>query len=246
MNLRPALSVSLFALLVACPDPSATPQGQPGGPGGASGPGQPGPPGPASGGPQMPVKDWNKLEGDAITISGEFVYTGSKTGTLRLDFLGTGNTSGLQHTMTIDAVGPWTVKAPADLGDLYVVGFVDLDNDGPTATDPAGRLADPITLAKTDVTGLVITLSDTPDLGDLTPGGPHPGSSGGQPPGEGGAPPAAGGAPPPEGGAPPAEGAAPPAEGAAPPAEGGAAAPTGAAPAEGTAPPATGATGAGQ
>lgn len=191
--MRPYL-LPLLSLLVACPDPSATPQGLPGGPGAPGAPG-PGGPGPGAPGPATPAKDWNTHTGASVTLSGELSYAGSKKGTLRLDFLGANNLAGLQHTMTVDAVGPWSVKAPAELGDVYIVGFVDVDGDGPSATDPAARTADPISIGKEDIGGLNLTLSDTPELGDLTPGGPHPGAIV-QPPTGGEAPPQAGGPPP--------------------------------------------------
>lgn len=180
---RPCALLASFVLmatvLTACPDPAATSSGS-GGPtaagGAAPNPGGGGGGGGGSPGPAQDVADWTEIEGDAVTLSGTLTYAGSKKGSLRLDFLGAGSLGGLQHTTTLDAVGPWSVQAPASLGEVYVVAFVDLDSDGPSPTDPAGRTADTVTVGAEDVAGIDIELSDSPDLGDLTPGGPHPGS----------------------------------------------------------------------
>ncbi|NOY26727.1 MAG: hypothetical protein GXP62_12715 [Oligoflexia bacterium] len=174
------LLILALAVLSGCPDPSATtgmpknappPAGQVGGGQAGAGPAAPG------NKSETPATDWDTYDGDQVTISGTLSYDGSKTGALRLDFLGADTLGGLQHTMTVDALGPWTVKAPAKLGNVFIVGFVDVAKDGPSSDDPAARTADSITISDKDITGIDLKLVDDPDLGDLTPGGPHPGNA---------------------------------------------------------------------
>jgi len=146
-----------------------------------------------------------------VTLSGTLSYAGTQQGQLRVDFLGVGQSGGLKHTEILPTAGTWTVKAPVDAGPVQVVAFVDIAGDGPSTSDPAGRTQDAVQIGSADISGIDIVLSDTPELGDLTPGAPPPNmvppSEGGPAP-EGTAPPA--GAPP-VGGPPPAQGS-PPAE----------------------------------
>jgi len=182
--------------------------------------------------------------GEGVKLSGTITYTGSKTGAVHVDFLRApenGSYPELVHSISIEALGPWEVEAPKGTGKLGIVAYVDIAGDGPNDGDPAARVPGLVDVASDAVTGLDVTLSDTPDLGEFTPGkgdhGPTPG--GGTPggeavPGGAGAPPAGAGAPP-AGGAPPAEGAAAGAAPAAPaaptaPAAAPAAAPAGTAP----------------
>ena len=58
-------------------------------------------------------------------------------------------------------------QAPSNTGEVSLVAFVDVDEDGPSPTDPAGR-AD-IEIAEETLADLRIDLSDEPELGDLTP-----------------------------------------------------------------------------
>ncbi len=175
-----SLSVLACLFLVACPDPqsnvNATPSGAPaaggmggqaaGGPGGAAGGGA----GAGAGMSMGNAKPWSEETGEKITLSGTLKYPGSKTGTYRIDFLGHGQNAGLFHTETLEAAGEWSVQAPKSAGEIFVVAFLDVDKDGPSPTDPAGRIPDKLTVGETEQTGLVIELSDTPDLGELTPG----------------------------------------------------------------------------
>ncbi|MEY3213198.1 MAG: hypothetical protein RIT28_3679, partial [Pseudomonadota bacterium] len=159
------------------------------------------------------------VEGEGVAFSGTVSYPGEKKGSIRLDFLTQeGNQPpNLVHAVSLPKLGEFSVELPKDYGQLHVVAFIDVDGDGPNASDPAALAT--LTVGVEPITGVALALSDTPDLGALTPG------ANGAAPGEGA--PTGEGAPAGEGGA-----AAPPAEGAAaPPTEGGAAAP--AAPAAG-------------
>jgi len=110
--------------------------------------------------------------GSGVTISGTLEYAGSQTGVFRIDFLAKEGEAPptLAHMLELEGPGPFTVEAPQGAGSLYVVGFVDVKGDGPSASDPAGMLAEPIVVDSSPVADLVLSLSDAPDLGDFTPG----------------------------------------------------------------------------
>lgn len=191
-----SLLLALGLGIAGCPDPTAgTSGGQgPGAPGGpAGGPppeGAGGPPGGEGGAPPMAggaagtgrpeAARFTVTDGEGVTLSGTFEYTGTKTGQLRIDFLtmDAGSPPMLAHALSLEDKGEWKVDAPKDFGDVYVVAFVDQKGDGPSADDPAGRLKDAVKIGSTDVTGLKLVLTDNADLGDLAPGtaGPPPGA----------------------------------------------------------------------
>ncbi len=112
-----------------------------------------------------------------ITISGSVSYAGAAQGTIRLEFLqlGEGRPPELVHTQTLDAMGAFSLQAPKGFGEVYAVSFIDIDGDGPSPTDPAGMA--PITIVDADLAGIVLALSDTPDLGPLTPESPPEGAT---------------------------------------------------------------------
>lgn len=198
--------------LVGCPDPTAAPEGggmsdkpmgggaPPGGPGAeGQAPGQPGQPGGEGTPPQgmggRPVPPgFQVTAGEGIKLSGTLAYTGAKTGTITIDFLRQGentNFPDLVHSLTLTQPGPWEVETPKDAGNVWVVAFLDGNANGPDPSEPAGRVQDIVKVESASIAGLDITLTDSPDLGELKPGGkdgpPGPGA-----PGAGGTP----GAPP--------------------------------------------------
>lgn len=163
-------------------------------------------------------------EGEGVTLSGTITYAGDQSGQLRMDFLTVAENShpSLVHAMSIDAVGPFSIEVPKDFGELHLVSFIDVAGDGPSPTDPAATAK--VSIGSEDVGDITLALSDEPDLGELTPGGPAdgPAPTPGEAPAENAPPEGAPEGAPPEGappeGAPP-EGA--PVEGAAEGADGG-------------------------
>lgn len=143
-------------------------------------------------------------EGEGVILSGTISYPGAKTGTMRMDFLTLAESSHpqLAHAASLPGLGPYSIEIPKDYGELHIVAFIDVDGDGPTPSDPAATTK--IVVGSEPLSGVDLALSDTPDLGELTPGATHNPT-----PTEGGAPPADGS--PPADGAPPA-GEAPPAQ----------------------------------
>lgn len=203
-----SLTLALLTLLGAssltgCPDPSGqAPQQGPGGPGaggeqGAGGPGGGGPGGPGAGGPgggagggkgneRRPENaKFDVVAGEGVMISGTFDYAGAKTGTYKIDFLTRkeGGPIDLAASLTLDKPGPFSIEAPKNYGEVYAVAFVDEGNDGPTKTDPAGMTKEPLKVADAALTDVKIEVSDSPDLGDFTPGTAGGGQQGGGGPG---------------------------------------------------------------
>ncbi len=224
MLLRSTRSAALLALLtLGCPDPNPTGAVPTDGASDKKGPDA----GRMAQGATVPNDARFKVAaGEGVALNGTLVYEGTKTGRHRLDFLQLDGDSPprLIHTVELKGLGEWSVTAPKNTGQIYIVGFIDQSGDGPSADDPAGMTPTPVEIVETDLEGVTIALSDEPDLGPLTPGavsghggppkegaGPQPdGSPGGQP---GDGPPPDG--PPPDGqppqgsspeGAPPADG----------------------------------------
>ncbi len=240
--MRTLLPLFLLAL-VACPDPTGAP-----GPSQdldaeeETPPGQPAeaiaalPAAPGSA-PGSPMADVSVAEGEGVLLSGTISYPGEKSGRVRVDFLKVegARPPQLASTLELPQLGDWSLELPKEYGDVRIVGFIDQTGDGPSEDDPAAAWPELVTVGLEAVPALNIVLSDEPDLGALTPGGPPPdvphgeGAPVGEPPPSsvdgppGGEPGAVDAEVPAEGEPPPAEGAALPAEGAAPPAEGDAA-----------------------
>jgi hypothetical protein len=175
----------LFFILYGCPDPTtAADLGNPG-PGG----GPAGGPAPGEGAPQGPPPEpgsFDLEEGAGTKVSGQLTYGGSATGTVRIDVLKkeADLPPQLLHIEKPEALGPFSFQAPPNTGNVTLVAFIDVSSDGPSSDDPAGLVS--IDIGETTVADIEISLSDNPDLGELTPGDapPPPGS-----PSEAGPPP---------------------------------------------------------
>ena len=163
-----------FVLLQGCPDPTtAADLGNPGPGGGAPGPADGPGPGFAEGPPPAPDQFDVGDEG-GVLIGGVLEYSGDKTGQVRLDFLRTEGDAPPQllHVEKLDALGPFEMRVPANTGPVTIVAFVDIDDDGPNSTDPAGLVQ--LAIEEAAMSNVSIVLSDAPDLGALTPGSAPP------------------------------------------------------------------------
>ncbi len=125
-------------------------------------------------GPPPVPGDFNVADGAGVVVSGTLTYAGTQEGQLRVDFLATENDAPprLLHIEKLDAVGPYSISTPPNTGPVALVAFIDIDNDGPSPKDPAGMVR--INIEESSMDSVDISLSDTPDLGDLTPGDAAP------------------------------------------------------------------------
>jgi hypothetical protein len=177
-----------FLLLAGCPDPTGAPAAD--NTGEAVGAGADAK-GAAEGGgddPTLHTVDATVAPGEGVVVSGTISYEGEKTGKIRLDVLTArgNNPHMLAKTLELPAMGDWSLELPKDFGKVNIVGFLDQTGDGPTPDDPAMALPEPLVVGTEAVEGLTLVLSDDPDLGALTPGGPPPAEGGNPPqPGEG-------------------------------------------------------------
>jgi hypothetical protein len=166
-------------ILAGCPDPTnapAAPTSQPtadgsGADGAGAGTQASGDPGGA-----MHTVDATVTPGEGVVLSGTISYDGEKTGRIRIDVLTAKgqNPHMLAKTLELPELGDWAIELPKDFGTVNVVGFLDQTGDGPTNDDPAMALPTPVQVGTEPVEGLSLVLSDDPDLGALTPGGPPP------------------------------------------------------------------------
>jgi hypothetical protein len=181
VSMRFYLVFALTTLLIACPDPTAGPGAAPadaphgGGapPADAQAAGKP-PSGPPDGGPGS--TGFQVKEGEGVTLSGTFTYSGEKTGAIRLDFLEVAEGAGgpkLAHVATLDAYGEWSLEAPKDFGTVRLMAFIDQNGDGPSQDDPALAWPDPIVIAGVSIPGIDLVLTDEAKLHDLAPNGPN-------------------------------------------------------------------------
>ncbi len=176
---RVLLAILTAAVAGGCPDPNPTAAytSTPG----AADPGTPGSVGAAgmAGGTRPDDARFKVKNGEGIELAGTFDYEGDATGRCQLDFLSRSGDGPpmLVHTVQLEKPGPWSTRAPANFGELYIVAFIDKAGDGPSADDPAAMTNGPLQIAESDIKDITLALSDTPDLGAFTPGG------GGQPQG---------------------------------------------------------------
>jgi hypothetical protein len=112
-----------------------------------------------------------------VSISGTLAYEGSETGQVRIDFLRTEGDGPphLLHVEKLDGLGAFSMQVPSNTGPVTLVAFVDVDDDGPNSSDPAGLVQ--LAIEEAAIENVTIALSDSPDLGALTPGNePPPGT----------------------------------------------------------------------
>jgi len=162
-------------LLSGCPDPTNAPAADLTEPG-VGEDGAAGSTGEGDGSGAMHTVDATVTPGEGVVVSGTISYEGDKTGRIRIDVLTArgNNPHMLAKTLELPALGDWSIELPKDFGTVNVVGFLDQTGDGPTPDDPAMALGAPIEVGAEAIESLALVLSDEPDLGSLTPGGPPP------------------------------------------------------------------------
>jgi hypothetical protein len=163
-----------FLLLTGCPEsPENLPDGSPvpvtdGAPGFA-------PTSPDSPGGSIPDPSTTQFEvtEKSVTLSGEIRYNGNKEGVVLLQVLTmqANQPPQLLHHEELEGTGAFTLSAPANLGPVRLIFFLDVDGDGPSPTDPA--VMQKVEVKSTDQTDLVLLLLDEPNLDDMTPGEDH-------------------------------------------------------------------------
>lgn len=132
----------------------------------------------------------NLKEGEGLTISGTFQYSGSATGSKRVDVqkFREGSAPSLVHTIEISDDNTFSFQVPPDYGKILVTGFIDKAGNGPTADDPQGRLS--LEIGAEAQSNIILEVSDdyTPPAGSGNPGPTPPGQQQ-NPPSEGNPPP---------------------------------------------------------
>ena|GEM_PF-4177025 len=132
-------------------------------------------PPPESPGPQpgAPVMDGSGLlpqlaaTGPTVKVSGQVAYSGSQAGNIRIDFVQVDAASGrnrVVHALHLDELGAWSTQLPVNSGAFTLVGFIDVDGNGPGPTEPGVSVND-FTVSTDAVTGVSLQLVD----GGLTP-----------------------------------------------------------------------------
>ncbi len=175
-------------VLWGCPDPSAVETTA--GPGAdATAETKPPPPSSAETSPGFKVN-----AGEGVKLSGTVSYQGGLSGKFHIDFLlppEQGHFPKLVHSLLVEEAGAWEIEAPKKLGKVGVIGYLDVAGDGPSDGDPAFRYPGLVDIDEVAVSGLDLVLTESPELGEFTPGlagppeGPPPQDGGSAPSGPG-------------------------------------------------------------
>jgi len=157
-----------FAALALLAGGCLGPTGEvPAGPGGEAG--QPPPPmgagdgGQGAAGAPTAATGFGVAPGEGVLLTGSLAYDGTRTGTIRIDFLTADPDAampGAVHTLVLDAPGPWSVEAPRDFGRLQICAFLDENGDGPSPGEPKVMLDEPLTVASTPIADLALVVRD--------------------------------------------------------------------------------------
>lgn len=160
-------------------DPPATPGAPPGptgpAPEGAAQPPAPAPP-PADGAATPPggavppssrptPAGFQVAAGAGVKVSGTVAYAGGRTGTLVIDFIEQPTDQPypkLLHSLAVAAPGPFEVEVPKNAGRLVLVAYLDEDGNGPESEEARAPSTE-VQVAEAAVSGVALTVSDTPD-----------------------------------------------------------------------------------
>lgn len=130
-------------------------------------------------------------EGEGVKLSGEVNYEGGLSGQLRVEILQVASVDSppvLLHAVNLDKLGPWSVVAPAGLGQVDVMAYVDLDQNGPDGDEPQGVVEGGVTVGDVDIPNLALNLlvPEPPATPDPVEGeAPAEGAEGAEVPAEG-------------------------------------------------------------
>ena len=84
--------------------------------------------------------------GSTVELSGIIAYAGSQTGAIRIDVLQKDSSLDnseryeVVHAIDVEALGAWSLKLPADLGEVKLIGFIEVDGNGPGPTEPGAEI----------------------------------------------------------------------------------------------------------
>lgn len=99
--------------------------------------------------------------GTGVKLSGEFKYSGTATGTLRVDFFQVGSDARpmILHALTLEKAGPWEVEVPKGLGKIHVLAFIDATGNGPQLAEPSFLMKD-LDVQQVAMPGLELAVAD--------------------------------------------------------------------------------------
>ena len=100
--------------------------------------------------------------GPTVEVSGTVGYNGSQSGNIRVDFVQRDAGSGrnrVVHAVHLDELGGWSVQLPVNAGEFKLVGFIDVDGNGPGPTEPAIQI-EGFTVGTEAIAGLSLQLVD--------------------------------------------------------------------------------------
>jgi hypothetical protein len=148
--------------------------GESAGAGGSAGPGEDGSRIPA--GMRIEPEGFELAEGEGVKLSGTVSYAGDQEGDLRVELLQSTDAESppaLLHAINLDKLGPWSVVVPEDLGEIRLVAYIDLDQNGPSPGEPMAMLDHGVQIGTDPVQGIDLVIEDGAEP-PTTPGGVEP------------------------------------------------------------------------
>lgn len=118
------------------------------------------------------------VPGNSVTLSGTFRYEGESAGNYRIDVQKKEGSAApmLVHAVEIDKPGDFAIEIPKNYGTILLLGFVDINSDGPSGDDPSGYSDSHILVGEEDITGVVLEVAlGNPLQTPPPPGGPPAG-----------------------------------------------------------------------
>lgn len=116
-----------------------------------------------------PTEDVKVEPGTGVKVSGTFTYTGDVKGSYRVDISSPAEAGGPPTPiakLSLAATGPWEVEVPKNLGNIMVLGFIELGK-GPGPDSPSATVYG-LSVAETPLTDIVLA----PALGGVITGTP--------------------------------------------------------------------------
>jgi hypothetical protein len=169
------LGIVVFATLIGCSSSTAAGDGEAAAPAAGAAPApEVSPPGAPAGPPPnagLPPSSGHSIPdsfdlrpGQGVTVSGTIAYDGGVEGKIYVDVLQkttAGDGAALQvrilHIEQVEALGAWSFEVPRNLGEVSLMGFVDVDDNGPSGQDPQ-MVYDGVSVAEGAVSGIELQL----------------------------------------------------------------------------------------
>lgn len=102
-------------------------------------------------------------ENEGVELSGRLTYLdeAEPVGSLRLEIMAVVSEAEttLLAVQDLEELGDWTMRVPADLGEITVLAYFDAEMNGPSPGEPIGQLFENIVVGSEDISGIDLAVS---------------------------------------------------------------------------------------